>query len=696
MTQSLTYKQTSQGQNVSSLAVPHAPKAKDTRVATQRVQIPKGWQETLLPTLINAGMKGYQQYLGNNFARAKLDNANAINKLNSDETLNDIAEQDSGEALATGLYRADGAKAKAYSNNITQNSKALKLKRTKNTFEERSIAIDKMDLAENDRDALKADLKSLMNRRVKTQQREVYEETKQFNTGQSLSEARALFQGKLAEGSFKVSDTVPYIKSLKAWKYSDEEATTMVYKALTTQLSVIHNSESRVLAFKEALEDSLVSNEGVVPTALLNTLTKTDTLYKSLKDERERNDHIKLDNYLADPANNDIIIGGKINGGSKYLDTLLQYHGRKSRAYMAARKQAISKAMDSYTIDVGTKDIANGKYVALSSFSGTVGAAFKASLKAKYTQDLAQGTFSTNKFTDNSNITLAQNVIAEKSRVIMGDIDYSNPTSVVNALIAYNKLMEQVKLNPSLISDSMKKDNAAYSAILNNGRGSEAAMLEAYTTNKADGSELHLSIKELKEISAIIDDPTVTNKAIATYKLLKSLGVENPLDAIEESYKPRVVNGVKVTSDLKNLVDDKALENTLKAYTSVGNYGNPKVSKLNNVYQLRYTDDDNVIQMMTLPGFKDTYDGFTEINTVEDMRNSRIVAGIKDFMSSATTAVSGYIGMKMSTQSPVINTLGKAYEATSGAVSTAWDTIGSIMDEVTTDVGDYFYKRGTK
>ena len=465
------------------------------------------------------------------------------------------------------------------------------------------------------------------------------------------------------------------------------------YSIMGTAVGSISDNIQGIGKMEKSLEATLAKEEGEVSPQFLKLLQQVNIKNKALKTSEKTALKKELNLYLADQSNNDVYHKGKPNPNSKYMAKLLQYHDGKTLSFMDARKRVLATAHDNYVVKSGLAVINSGGKINLSDFSGEIKTTFKKALRKQYTNDLINGKISNIKISDPDNAAVLKGVIEDTVLKIHSSIDVSDTASVREGLMQQQQVINQIKLYPNLMSDSLKKDASVYSAILKYGKGNESGLYQTYLTNKANDVDIQLSSSEHKEINDFTLGAVETKEAKNTFKLLKSLGIDNADDIIEDHYKPREVGGVKISSDFKSNIDDDALEATLKSYTKDIDYGDTRLILTNNQPQLQYVKDGQV-QIMTLPGFAEEYNKQTLLNSQADTRDAGIEAGVTKLLKPVKTGFDAFVALKLAPVKPAADVVDAAIDYTSDAISGAWGSVTETVDETTTNIGDYLIEKG--
>ena len=291
----LTYNTATVGSNLSTLAVPTAPKAKDTRVAAGTVNknIPKSWT-SMIPDIISAGVKGYGMYMDSEAQKAKIASSNIINNLDKTEAIYNAEQMNAFESGDT----EEIAKWK------DTNSSGMKLQRTATAYTQHIDYLDKLEnVRDSDKEALKSNFNSVYNSRVKKQQAAVLSEFKKEYTHKVNTNLNAEMRVKVATSSFKVSDLEPYIKSFESLGYSTEEANSIVYKNLELQIENIYDNKEALKAIELELNPKTNQDETKLDTKvdkLLAGLRKQLDVTIAGKIKRDKtNAKIRLDNAIG-------------------------------------------------------------------------------------------------------------------------------------------------------------------------------------------------------------------------------------------------------------------------------------------------------------------------------------------------------------------------------------------------------------
>jgi len=275
----LTYTQTKQGQNVSSLAVPSAPKAKDTRVATQNIDIPKGWQETLLPTLLNSGMKAYGEMLNDTKRTTELETSNVINQLDAAESRFDgfaqVAREDMSKLdIHSPTYDAD---VKQLQGVIDAASPSAKLQRTQDVYGNHIETLNATEgLKESDKKSVISKFNSLLNTRVKTQRSASFKEKRAGAVSDIKDKTNKLIQPLVFTGNFDLKVTEKAVNDLMAWGYTETEARTQIYSIVDKQIDNIWDNRDALEDMWLELDAQGSTQEAILETKVSKAINKID------------------------------------------------------------------------------------------------------------------------------------------------------------------------------------------------------------------------------------------------------------------------------------------------------------------------------------------------------------------------------------------------------------------------------------
>jgi len=265
----LGYTQTTQGKAMYDLAVPTAPKAKNTRTAVAKQYIPKGWQETLLPTVIKAGVDGYKRYLDDNIQQAKLNTSNALNAVDKDDVVNATLAGISREQLSK-LDPKDPdyeSKAQPLRIGIEEDSPKAKLKRVQEAYEKNIEYLHNLKgVRQSEKDALITDANNLFTKRVKSLQPEVFKVEQDKASTKILSDVNQLIQPRVAQGTFTMKDVQSSMEQLKAWGYTETQAKTEVYGTISKQISNVFDNKPALEHMVKVLDEAATKEETTLDT----------------------------------------------------------------------------------------------------------------------------------------------------------------------------------------------------------------------------------------------------------------------------------------------------------------------------------------------------------------------------------------------------------------------------------------------
>jgi hypothetical protein len=237
----LTYTQTTQGKGLSTLSVPTTTKARDTRVAAEKKYIPKGWQETLLPTLLNVGIQGMGMYHNSQARKAKTAaTASYIDNLAKDTKVGmtlDAVAKGAADKTITDKKVIEEAKANA--------SSTKRLESWGTSYSNTINSLDDYDLSEDDKLSIISDINKNYTSKVIELQKEVYDDKKKEGIQSLSSDNFKDTMVSITSGTYDPSkiDTAT-INGLKGWGDKHEDIRKTVNNNVVKSLSYIeHNSD---------------------------------------------------------------------------------------------------------------------------------------------------------------------------------------------------------------------------------------------------------------------------------------------------------------------------------------------------------------------------------------------------------------------------------------------------------------------
>ena len=318
----LEYKQTTQGQNLSTLAVPTAPKAKSSSVAASRVQMPKSWTSTLLPTLIKAGVQGVGMYVEGVENEAKQHLATTVNGMASKQTQIDTLHLNAMEAKdedAIKVYKSDDWS--------SGNTGKAKLKRIQQAWESEVNYIDSLDLSVSKKTKLWNETNTLFNNKVISGQKLVAKEFKENKTNEVMKKFNQESYASISNGVFNTDDIEDAEKSLSSLGYTTKEANDLLYGTVSQHIDSIKDNKFLLEELHSELTDWAAEGNLKAISVINKTDDRIKALEKSSAIDTKKKTKVKAEdiakgieddidnNYLSTDKDGNIIIDD-----SKYSD----------------------------------------------------------------------------------------------------------------------------------------------------------------------------------------------------------------------------------------------------------------------------------------------------------------------------------------------------------------------------------------